>query len=112
MGTLQVVLGVGIAAPIALAVRQYALLEQKINSIRSLSGATVGQMRSLQATIFQIGMATGRPFGEVAEGMVELSKAGVALKDIGAATRVIADFSRAAGIDMARATGIGVQVLT
>lgn len=112
MGTLQVVLGVGIAAPIALAVRQYALLEQKINSIRSLSGATVGQMRSLQATIFQIGMSTGRPFGEVAEGMIELSKAGVALKDIGAATRVIADFSRAAGIDMARATGIGVQVLT
>lgn len=112
LGSTQVVLGVGMAAPIAAAVRQYAQLEQRINTVRSLTGGTVAQMRGLTQAIRQIGMDTGRPFTEIADGMGELSRAGVGLQSLGKATRVIADFSRAAGVDMARASNIGVEILT
>lgn len=112
LGATQVVIGVSIAAPIAAAIRQYAQLEQKINTVRSVTGATVGQMRGLTQQIRQIGMATGQPFTQIAEGMGDLARAGVKIQDLGKATRVIADFSRAASVDMARAANIGVQVLT
>lgn len=112
LGATQVVIGISIAAPIAAAIRQYAQLEQKINTVRSVTGATVGQMRGLTQQIRQIGMATGQPFTQIAEGMGDLARAGVKIQDLGKATRVIADFSRAASVDMARAANIGVQVLT
>jgi TP901 family phage tail tape measure protein len=112
LGTAQVLVGVGIAAPVAAAVRQYALLEQKLNTIRSLTGATAGQMARVTQQVRQIGMVTGQPFVDVAQGMGDLSRAGVKLQDLGSATRVISDFSRAASVDMARAAEIGVSVLT
>lgn len=112
LGTAQVVVGASFAAPIAAAVIQYAKLEQRINTVRALTGANANEMRKLSDQIRRIGMTTGMAFTDIAEAMAELSRAGVKLGDLGKATRVIADFSRSAGIDMARAANIGVEILT
>jgi len=112
LGTAQVVVGATFAAPLAAAVIQYAQLEKRINTVRALTGATAGQMRVLSDQIRKIGASTGMAFTEIADAMGELARAGVRVKDLGAATRVIADFSRAAGIEMGRAANIGVEILT
>lgn len=112
LGTAQVVVGAAFAAPLAAAVSTYAQLEKRINTVRALTGATARQMAGLTDQIRRIGHSTGMAFTEIADAMGELARAGVKLKDLGAATRVVADFSRAAGIDMARAANIGVEILT
>jgi TP901 family phage tail tape measure protein len=112
LGTAQVVVGGAFAAPLAAAVVQYAKLEQRINTVRALTGATVGQMRVLSDQIRQIGMATGTSFSDIADAMAELSRAGVRLRDLGPATRVVSDFARAAGVEMGRAANIGVEIVT
>ena len=112
LGTAQIVVGVTFAAPLAAAVVTYSKLEQKINTVRALTGASGKEMAVLSDQIRKIGLATGMAFTDIADAMGELARAGVKVKDLGAATQVIADFSRAAGIDMARAANIGVEILT
>lgn len=112
LGTAQVVVGASFAAPIAAAVVEYAKLESRINTVRALTGANAKEMRGLSDQIRRVGMATGISFTQVADAMADLSRAGVKVGDLGKATRVVADFSRAAGVDMARAANIGVEILT
>lgn len=112
LGTAQIVVGVTFAAPLAAAVVTYSKLEQKINTVRALTGASGKEMAALSDQIRRIGLATGMAFTDIADAMGELARAGVKVKDLGAATQVVADFSRAAGIDMARAANIGVEIVT
>lgn len=112
LGTLQIMGGVAIAAPIAAAVKEFSNLEGRLNEVRALSGASARQMLDLAAGVSQVGLESGRPLVEVARAMGELSRAGVAIGDIKQATAVISDFSLAAGVEMGRSVEIGIQTLT
>jgi TP901 family phage tail tape measure protein len=112
LGTAQVAMGSALAIPLIAAVSQYAQIEQRLNTVRALTGATAAQMRGLAATVRQIGMASGMAFTQVAEAMGELSRAGVGIESLDDATRAVSEFSRAAGIEMGEAANVTVQILT
>lgn len=112
LGTLQVVVGASFAAPLAAAVIQYAKLEQRLNTVRALTGATAGQMVGLSSAVRSIGMSTGIAFTEIADAMGELGRAGVGIGDLGNATKAVAQFARAASVEMGRAANITVEILT
>lgn len=100
----------GITAPVT-AIGTAALLsaadfEQAMNVMQQVSGATEGQMASLQAQALQLGAETSFSAGEVAQAMLELSKAGLSAAEVSAAIGGTLDLAAAGNLDLAMAAEI------
>ena len=111
--------GVGMSAGITAAVAAIgtaALLsaadfEQAMNVMQQVSGATEGQMASLQAQALQLGAETSFSAGEAAQAMLELSKAGLSASEVSAAIGGTLDLAAAGGLGLAQAAEISANAV-
>jgi TP901 family phage tail tape measure protein len=96
--------GIGMAAPIAAAVRQGASFESTLLSIRASTGATVGEIDKIKASAMQMSQALGVGPTEAAQGMLELLKAGMSLDTVlGGAGKTALEFAKVGDMDVAQA---------
>ncbi|HHY57697.1 MAG TPA: phage tail tape measure protein [Chloroflexi bacterium] len=105
----------GITAPVT-AIGTAALLsaadfEQAMNVMQQVSGATEGQMASLQAQALQLGAETSFSAGEAAQAMLELSKAGLSASEVSAAIGGTLDLAAAGGLGLAQAAEISANAV-
>lgn len=105
----------GITAPVA-AIGTAALLsaadfEQAMNVMQQVSGATEGQMASLQSQALQLGAETSFSAGEAAQAMLELSKAGLSASEVSAAIGGTLDLAAAGGLGLAQAAEISANAV-
>jgi TP901 family phage tail tape measure protein len=96
--------GIGMAAPIAAAVRQGAAFESTLLNIRASTGATSGEIDKIKASAMQMSQALGVGPTEAAGGMLELLKAGMSLDSVlGGAGRTAMEFAKVGEMDVAQA---------
>jgi len=96
--------GIGMAAPIAAAVRQGAAFESALLNIRASTGATAAQIDQIKASSMAMSQALGVGPTEAAQGMLELLKAGMSLDSVlGGAGRTALEFAKVGEMDVAQA---------
>jgi TP901 family phage tail tape measure protein len=96
--------GIGMAAPIAAAVRQGTSFESTLLSIRASTGATVEEIDKIKASAMQMSQALGVGPTEAAQGMLELLKAGMSLESVlGGASKTALEFAKVGDMDVAQA---------
>jgi TP901 family phage tail tape measure protein len=101
--------GIGMAAPIAAAVRQGAAFESTLLNIRASTGATSAQIDQIKASSMAMSQALGVGPTEAAEGMLALLKAGMELPDVlGGAGKSALEFASVGQV----AVGDAAEVLT
>lgn len=96
--------GIGMAAPIAAAVRQGAAFESTLLNIRASTGATSGEIDKIKSSAMQMSQALGVGPTEAAGGMLELLKAGMSLDAVlGGAGQTALEFAKVGEMDVAQA---------
>jgi TP901 family phage tail tape measure protein len=96
--------GIGMAAPIAAAVRQGAAFESTLLNIRASTGATAAQIDQIKASSMAMSQALGVGPTEAAQGMLELLKAGMSLDSVlGGAGKTALEFAKVGEMDVAKA---------
>jgi TP901 family phage tail tape measure protein len=96
--------GIGMAAPIAAAVRQGAAFESTLLNIKASTGATSGEIDKIKSSAMQMSQALGVGPTEAAGGMLELLKAGMSLDSVlGGAGRTAMEFAKVGEMDVAQA---------
>jgi TP901 family phage tail tape measure protein len=96
--------GIGMAAPIAAAVRQGAAFESTLLNIRASTGATAAQIDQIKASSMAMSQALGVGPTEAAQGMLELLKAGMSLDSVlGGAGKTALEFAKVGEMDVAQA---------
>jgi TP901 family phage tail tape measure protein len=96
--------GIGMAAPIAAAVRQGAAFESTLLNIRASTGATSAQIDQIKASSMAMSQALGVGPTEAAQGMLELLKAGMSLDAVlGGAGQTALEFAKVGEMDVAQA---------
>jgi TP901 family phage tail tape measure protein len=96
--------GIGMAAPIAAAVRQGAAFESTLLNIRASTGATSGEIDKIKASAMQMSQALGVGPTEAAGGILELLKAGMSLDAVlGGAGKTALEFAKVGEMDVAQA---------
>lgn len=94
-------------------VKASADFEQRMSQVQALSRATAGQMDKLRAAAFTAGTAFGLSATQVADAQIELTKAGVSVRDIiGGALPGALALAAAGQIDVAKATEIASNAMT
>jgi len=96
--------GIGMAAPIAAAVRQGAAFESTLLNIRASTGATSAQIDQIKASSMAMSQALGVGPTEAAQGMLELLKAGMSLDAVlGGVGQTALEFAKIGDMDVAQA---------
>jgi TP901 family phage tail tape measure protein len=96
--------GIGMAAPIAAAVRQGTAFESTLLNIRASTGATAAQIDQIKASSMAMSQALGVGPTEAAQGMLELLKAGMSLDTVlGGAGQTAMEFAKVGEMDVAQA---------
>ena len=85
--------------------------EQKMEIIKTLSGATERQMAALEAQTVRLGSATARTAGDIATGALELQKMGRSLDDISLILPSVTNFSIASDTTVQQAANTAGSVL-
>jgi TP901 family phage tail tape measure protein len=94
-------------------VKASADFEQRMSQVQALSKATSTQMSQLRNAAFTAGQAFGLSATQVADAQIELTKAGVSVKDIiGGALPGALALAAAGQIDVAKATEIASNAMT
>lgn len=104
--------GAGIAG--VASVKMAGDFEQSLNVLRSVSGATDGQMQQLAATARQLGQDAALPgvsAKDAAAAMVELAKAGVGVNDTMGAAKGVLSLAKAGQLEVADAATITARAL-
>ena len=99
-------IGVGIAAPIGLAVRQFASFDDAIRATAAVSGASGDALQMLTDRARELGRTTSFTAVEVANLMTELGRAGFSPDQISEMTGAVLNLARASGTDATLAAGI------
>lgn len=96
--------GIGMAAPIAAAVRQGAAFESTLLNIRASTGATAGEIDHIKSSAMDMSKALGVGPTEAAQGMLELLKAGMSLDAVlGGAGKTALEFAKVGEMDVPQA---------
>jgi TP901 family phage tail tape measure protein len=96
--------GIGMAAPIAAAVRQGAAFESTLLNIRASTGATAGEIDQIKSSAMDMSKALGVGPTEAAQSMLELLKAGMSLDTVlGGASKTAIEFAKVGEMDVAQA---------
>lgn len=105
----------GITAPLAgiatMAFKSAADFEQSMNLIQAMSGGTADEMAALQQQALDLGASTVFSAGEAAAAMLELSKAGMSLDEVGASIEGVMALASAGGIELADAATITANAI-
>jgi TP901 family phage tail tape measure protein len=104
-------IGVAIAAPIGLAMRQFAQFDDAIRATAAVSGASGAQLQKLNDKARELGATTSFTAVQVANLMTELGRAGFKPDEINAMTGAVLDLARATGTDAALSAGIMAATL-
>jgi TP901 family phage tail tape measure protein len=111
VGTRMMGVGTAMAAPIALAARQFALFDDAIRMTAAVSGAAGTDLQKLNDTARQLGATTSFTAVQVANLMTELGRAGFSPDEINAMTGAVLDLARATGTDATQSAGIMAATL-
>ena len=96
--------GIGMAAPIAAAVRQGAAFESTLLNIKASTGATAAEIDKIKASSMAMSQALGVGPTEAAQGMLELLKAGMSLDTVlGGAGETALAFAKVGEMDVGQA---------
>lgn len=96
--------GIGMAAPIAAAVRQGAAFESTLLNIKASTGATQAELDKIRQSAMQMSQALGVGPTEATQGMLELLKAGMSLDAVlGGAGKTAMEFAKVGEMDVAQA---------
>lgn len=105
MQSLGAGLTLGLTAPIVgiatAALNSAAGFEKSMNLMQTMSGATGAQMVALQEQALALGQSTVFSAGEAADAMLELSKAGLSVEQVGGAIPGVLDLAAAANLGLA-----------
>lgn len=111
VGTRMSGIGVGMAAPIGLAVRQFAAFDDAIRATAAVSQASGRELQMLNDKARELGATTSFTAIDVANLMTELGRAGFRPDEINAMTGAVLDLARATGTDAALSAGIMAATL-
>lgn len=100
---LMAVAGAGLAAA--------GSFEQSMNQIQVVSGATGEQMNAMREKALQLGRDTAFSAGEAADGLLELSKAGMSADEAMASISGVLDLAAAGNLSVAQAAEIAANAL-
>jgi TP901 family phage tail tape measure protein len=104
--------GIGMAAPIAAAVRQGAAYESTLLNIRASTGATAAQIDQIKASSMAMSQALGVGPTAAAEGMLALLKAGMELSDVlGGAGQSALEFASVGQVAVGDAAEVLVDIM-
>jgi TP901 family phage tail tape measure protein len=111
LGTRMSAFGAALAAPLALATRQFATFDDAIRATAAVSGASGTALQSLNDKARELGATTSFTAVQVANLMTELGRAGFRPDEIEAMTGAVLDLARATGTDATLAAGIMAATL-
>lgn len=83
------------------ALKSAAQFEQGMNVLGKIAGATSDEVEKLKAQALELGAVTSYSAGEAVEGMMELAKAGMNVREIMAGTPAVLDLAAASGLSLA-----------
>ncbi|WP_277612553.1 phage tail tape measure protein [Veillonella intestinalis] len=108
MGTSMGMLGTaGIGFGIYDSVKTFADFEKELSTVKALTGATDTEMAKVKAKAMELGGSTVFTDTEVAQGMGELLKAGVSMKDVmGDASKAMLDLASAGDVGLGESAEI------
>jgi TP901 family phage tail tape measure protein len=106
LGARMTALGTAMAAPFALAVRQFSTFDDAIRATAAVSGASGAALQSLNDKARELGATTSFTAVQVANLMTELGRAGFAPDQIERMTGAVLNLARATGTDATLASGI------
>jgi TP901 family phage tail tape measure protein len=101
-----------IVGTVGYTVSQVALLEKSLATLKSISGATDGQMQSLSETIKEIGQNSTYSLTEISAAATTLAQAGYTVGQVAAVLPDITNLALASGSDLQTSTDIVSSVLT
>jgi TP901 family phage tail tape measure protein len=111
MGSRMTAIGAAVAAPIALATRQFSVFDDAIRATAAVSGATGAALQSMNDRARELGATTSFTAVQVANLMTELGRAGFKPDEINAMTGAVLNLARATGTDAALSAGIMAATL-
>ena len=114
-GTRMAVMGTAVAAPLGMAVRQFASFDDAIRATAAVTGSLgpegAAAFSMLNDKARDLGATTSYTAIEVANLMTELGRAGFKPDEINAMTGAVLDMARATGTDATRSAGIMAATL-
>ena len=111
LGTRMTAVGAAIAAPVGLAMRQFAQFDDAIRATAAVSQASGAELQKLNDKARELGATTSFTAVQVANLMTELGRAGFKPDEINAMTGAVLDLARATGTDAALSAGIMAATL-
>lgn len=103
--------GTAIAAPLTLAARTFTGFSDQMKAVQAISGATAAEFAQLAATAMRLGESTSFSAAQVAEAMLNLSRAGFRPAETNNAIAGMLDLARATGTNLAEAADIAAGTL-
>ncbi len=111
LGKKTAMAGAAIAVPLALSLRIGAQFSDQMSKVKAVTEGTVEAFEKLEKSAKRLGRTTSFTANAVAEGMVELGRAGFSRDEIDLAIAGMLDLSRATDTELAEATGIAAAAL-
>ena len=115
LGKLGTGMSAAVTAPLGLisgmAFKSAGDFEQSMNVMAQVTGATAGEMATLQQQALDLGATTAFSAGEAAQAMLELGKAGLGPAEIGDAIAGTMDLAAAGNLDLAQAAAIAANAM-
>lgn len=97
-------IGIGMAAPIAAAVKQGSNFESTLLAIKASTGATTSEIDAIKASAMDMSMALGVGPTQATKGMLELLKAGMKVEQVlGGAGKAALQFATVGEMDVGQA---------
>jgi len=104
-------MGLGMAVPIGMAVKQFASFDDAMRAVGAVSTASATELQSMTAAALELGRTTSYTSTEVANLMGELGRAGFSPDQINNMTGAVLNLARATGTDAVLASGIMAATL-
>ena len=111
IGKRMLLLSGAIATPLGFASRTFAGFEDQMMAVRAVTGAVGDQFQRLYQQAKRLGRTTSFTAAQVAEGMLNLARAGFQPTEIEAAIPAVLNLARATGTELAMAADIAAGTL-
>lgn len=98
--------GAAIAAPAALGVKAFADFEERMLTVKGVTGAVGDELATLTATAQELGATTSWSASQVADGMIALGRMGFDPSQINESIRSVMDMARGLGVTVDEAAGM------
>ena len=104
LGTRMTAFGAAMIAPIGVAAKQFASFDDVLRNVRASAGATTAQLEQIRKASMDVSQSMGIGPTEIAQGFLELLKAGMSLEQVlGGAGQAALAFGKVGGLAVADA---------